>query len=219
VFAGLSEAELGAIAARSGTGRLAASAALMTAGQPGELCYVLLEGTVRVQVEAEDGSWTVLGYLGPGDIIGELSLLDGDARSATVEATEPGAYLWVDRATLAAAIDSSPRFARNLLALLGRRLRQANARILAMATQDVAGRVVAELLGLATAFGEPLEGGAVRINLRITQADLAALTGASREHINRVMKQLQVAGLVQVDARHRITLVDPQKLRRRYHAP
>ena len=216
LFRGLSDVEIGELLGHSGTGKVPPRTQLMSIGQPGDLIYVLLRGTVRVQTEQSDGTVVILGYLGPGDVVGEMGVLESAGRSATVTTTEACRYIWFDRSAFRAALETSPRLAFNLMGVLSRRLRLANDRIQSMARNDVAGRVAHQLLGLADAFGSEEPDGSVRIELRLTQTDLADLVGASREHVNRVLGDLAGVGLVTADAKHRFTVHDPEALERRH---
>ena len=189
---------------------------LMALDQPGETVYFLVDGTVRVQVEHEDGALVVLAFLGAGDTVGEMSLLESASRSATVVTLERCDLLWLDRATFHDCLETMPGLAINCLRALSRRLRIADERIEALATRDVAGRVADQLISFAEHYGEPAPGGGVRVPLRITQADLADIVGASRERVNQVMMDLKRRGLVDVSADHRITVLDKAALARRY---
>jgi CRP-like cAMP-binding protein len=159
----------------------------------------------------------ILGLRGPGEVVGEMSLLDHQARSATVTALEPCSVLWVDRATFGAWLQTVPALNANLLRLLARRLRLAGIHILTLSTLDLYGRVARQLLSLATECGEPLEDGgdAVLIPLRLTQSDLAAMVAATRARVNAVLMYYKRHGVIAVDRSLRITLRDPAALEER----
>ncbi len=121
--------------------RVPTGATLMTAEAPGELAYLILTGTAKVFVEEASGSEVILAVLGPGDLVGELAVIDREARSASVVTLEPAELLWIARADLAEALRTMPQLSLNLLRLFARRLRLANAQVRALATLDVPGRV------------------------------------------------------------------------------
>jgi CRP/FNR family cyclic AMP-dependent transcriptional regulator len=212
LFRGLSAAELARVNALLGRTTFPTGAMIMTATQPGELAYVILDGTLKVSTLEAGGRELTLALLGPGEIVGELALADRSGRSADVTALEPATLVWIDRGSFEALRRDIPAITENLLRLLARRLRLANAQLQAMATLDVHGRVARQLLALADALGEVLPDGGVRIPLRITQSDLAALVGATRVRVNEVLVGFTRRKLIAVDAKHRITVRDRDEL-------
>ena len=121
----------------------------MTAGQPGEVAYLIARGTVKIYVEQADGSDVILAILGPGEIVGELSLVDSFGRSGSVVTLEECALFWIDRAAFQACLQTMPAMTHNLVRILARRLRLANSHIKLLATQDVFGRIAYLLLSFA----------------------------------------------------------------------
>lgn len=186
----------------------------ITADQPGEVVYVILEGTVKIYVTQADGREVILAFLGPGDTVGEMSLVDSSGRSANVVTTEPSRLLWMDRASFQGALRTLSPLANNLVRLLANRLRFANEQIQALCTLDVPGRVARQILAMADRYGSQQAGGEVRIPLRLTQSDLAELVGASRERVNQVIVEFKQKGYISVDPDHRIRVRDRQKLAR-----
>jgi CRP/FNR family cyclic AMP-dependent transcriptional regulator len=186
---------------------------MITADQPGEVVYVLLEGTVKILIEQVDGREVILAFLGPGDTVGEMSLVDSAGRSANVMTMEKCTFLWMDRATFQDLLRNVPEFAQNLVRLLSSRLRMANEQIQSLSSLDVAGRLARQLLAFSERYGEPIDGG-VRVALRLTQTDLAELVGASRERVNQVMVDFRQKGYLTVDSSHHILVHRPQELAR-----
>lgn len=184
----------------------------ITAEQPGEVVYVLLEGTVKIYVTRADGREVILAFLGPGDTVGEMSLVDSAGRSANVVTTEPSRLLWMDRATFQSCLRAMAPLANNLVRLLANRLRFANEQILALCTLDVSGRVARQILAMADRYGSRQAGGEVRIPIRLTQSDLAEIVGASRERVNQVVVELKQRGFISVDPDHRIRVHDRGEL-------
>jgi len=176
---------------------------MITAKQPGEVVYVVLEGTVKILIEQMDGREVILAFLGAGDTVGEMSLVDSSGRSANVMTMEKCTLLWMDRATFQDLLRNVPEFAQNLVKLLAGRLRMANEQIQSLSSLDVAGRLARQILAFAERYGRPDEGG-TRIPLRLTQSDLAELVGASRERVNQVMVEFRQKGYLSVDSTHRI---------------
>lgn len=212
LFRGLSPTELARVNDLLGRTRFPAGAMLLTATQPGELVYVVLEGTLKVSVVEASGQELTLALLGPGEVVGELALADRGARSADVVALEPAVLLWLDRNLFGQLRREMPAVTENLLVLLARRLRLANAQLQAMATLDVRGRVARQLLALAEAHGETRPNGDLYIPLRLTQGDLAGLVGATRVRVNEVLVGFKRRRTLSTDARYRVTIHDREEL-------
>ena len=214
LFQGLSPAELAELNGRLHSQTVQAHTHFITAEQPGEVVYVLLEGTVKIYVTRADGREVILAFLGPGDTVGEMSLVDSAGRSANGVTTEPTRLLWMDRASFQGCLRSIAPLANNLVKLLAHRLRFANEQIQALCTLDVSGRVARQILALADRYGSPETGGEVRIPIRLTQSDLAEIVGASRERVNQVIAELKSGGEIAMDPDHRIRVLDRRALAR-----
>jgi CRP/FNR family cyclic AMP-dependent transcriptional regulator len=197
-----------------------AGAHFITADQPGEMVYVLLEGTVKIYISRADGREVILAFLGPGDTVGEMSLVDSAGRSANVVTTEPSRLIWMDRASFQSCLRTMAPLAANLVRLLSNRLRFANEQIQALCTLDVPGRVARQILALADRYGHPSPGaaaasaGGVKISVRLTQSDLGEVVGASRERVNQAIVEFKQNGYIAVDSDHRIHVLDRQALTR-----
>lgn len=188
---------------------------IITMEQPGEVAYVILEGTVKIHIDTADGSEVILAILGAGEIVGELSVVDSLTRSANVVTMEESAICWIDRPTLWDCIRVIPQINHNLVRILSRRLRLANAQIQSLATLDVYGRVARQILAFAKEYGEQTAGGDTIIPLRLTQTDLAGLIGATRVRVNQVLVDYKHHNYISVDTNHRITVHDQVALSRR----
>jgi CRP/FNR family transcriptional regulator, cyclic AMP receptor protein len=160
---------------------------IITAGQPGSAAYLILAGTLKVHVEQADGSNVILGIHGPGELIGEMSLLDRRECCATVVTLEQSKLCWIDHIALEACLQTMPVLTYNLSRHLSGRLRLAAAHIQAFASLDIFGRVARQLLAFAQEYGEEASNGAILLPLRLTQSDLADMIGASRMRVNRVL--------------------------------
>ena len=212
LFKGLNDRELSRIAGLLHSRHVPAGTNVLMVEQPGEAVYLIESGTVKVHVEQPDGRDVILAILGADDILGEMSVADSLGRSATAITLEDSRLLWMDRAGFQRSLAEMPRLAQNLLRIMSRRLRLANARIQLLAALDVHGRVARQLLAFADEYGEPSGEGAVLIPFRLTQSDLADLVGASRVRVNQVLVDLRERGYVTVDSEHRITVRDAQRL-------
>lgn len=179
--------------------------------QPGEVAYILLSGSVKVHVQQRDGSEVILALLRAGEVVGEMSLVDSLGRSATVETLEETRVLWMDRESFWHCLRTMPAMTYRLVEIVSRRLRLADTHIEALASLSVTGRVARHVLALAREYGEPAPDG-VRVPIPLTQSDLAAMVGASRARVNQSVGTLRRRGLIDVDASHRITVLDVDAL-------
>jgi CRP/FNR family cyclic AMP-dependent transcriptional regulator len=214
LFQGLSAAELAQLNELLRSSIIPAGTHFITAEQPGEVVYVVLDGTVKIYVSREDGREVILAFLGRGDTVGEMGLIDSAGRSANVVTTERSRLLWMDRATFQGCLRTLTPLANNLVRLLSKRLRFANEQIQALCTLDVTGRVARQILALADRYGNLEAGGEVVIPLRLTQSDLGEIVGASRERVNQVIGDFKQRGTIAVEGDHRIRVRNRRDLAR-----
>jgi len=185
---------------------------IVAAEQPGEVVYIILEGTIKISIEQVDGAEVILAILGPGDTVGELSLIDSAGRSANVVTMERSSLVWMDRDTFWESLQKMPVITYELLHVLGDRLRLANEQIQALATLDIYGRVARQILAIAGRYGQVTSDGEIVIPIRLTQSDIASLVGASRERVNQVMVAYKQQNYISIDQNYRITIHDRQAL-------
>lgn len=167
-------------------------------GDEGSACHIIMRGRVRIFVMGEDGRELSMRILGPGEIFGEMALFENLPRSASVEALEHTHTLMVHQDDLIRSLRRSPSLSLALLRSLSARLRYATEEAESLASLTVTERLTWRLERLAELLGRPVPGG-VRIGLPMTQQDLAALIGTSRESINRSLVHLRREGRVRVD--------------------
>ena len=151
--------------------------------------YIMLDGAVRASLVNEDGEELVLAAFNKGDFFGEMSLLDGEPRSATMIAAENAALGILRRETFLRAVKDDPGIAIDLLSAIVRRMRMADGMIESLAFLDVGQRVLKLLVQIARTEGIKDKDGFFRIK-RLTHKELAARTGASREAVSKAMKVL-----------------------------
>jgi len=180
-------------------------------GDQSDACYIVRSGSFRVTREHSDGRAITLATLGPGDIFGELAMLDGEVRSASVEALLDGELLALPAGEVRALLSRHPEITVKLVAALVRRLRTANERISRQSFQTVPSRV-AGVLSQLVAEASPSGEAAGEVTIRMNQADLAQLAGTSRESVSRFLADLDRAGIVK-PGRGRVTVLDPGRLR------
>jgi CRP/FNR family cyclic AMP-dependent transcriptional regulator len=174
---------------------------------------LLISGRVKVSSFSEDGQETVLGFRGAGNVLGELSAIDGGEHSTTVSVVEAGEAMVVPADRFLAALETMPGLALVLLRSIVGRLRDADRKRAEFTAFDVVGRVAHRLVELADDYGEPGEDG-IRIGLPISQRELAGWVGSSREAVNKALQQLHRQGFI-VAERRQITVLDLEGLRGR----
>ncbi|GAA4571996.1 Crp/Fnr family transcriptional regulator [Planotetraspora kaengkrachanensis] len=185
-------------------------ATVMNEGETADWVLVLTSGRVKVSSHTEGGTEVVLALRGPGALLGDMSALDGHPRSGTVTALEP-----VEGIVLRDFPDFLRRHGRVavlLMRLIVGRLRDADRKRVEYGAYDTTVRVATRLVELAERYGEP-EGGGVRVALPLSQDELAAWTGASREAVSKALRTLRDRGLIET-GRLRVVVHDLEELRR-----
>lgn len=181
---------LDAIAERGGVRRYPANSILINEGDTSDSLYIVLNGRLRVYASSESGREVVLAEHGPGEYLGELAL-DGDKRSVSVKTLEATTCCVVPGVQLRRFLAENPEFALHMMEKLIRMVRRLTEQVKSLALQDVYGRIARVLMELSD------EAGAERVvRLKLTQQDIAARVGSSREMVNRVMKELTAGGYV-----------------------
>jgi CRP-like cAMP-binding protein len=212
-LAGLARVELSAL---WNTGRLVnitPGAAICREGEPSTSVFFVVRGSVKLSKVAVSGREVVLELRGPGDVLGEMGVIDGAPRSATAVALDPVELLTVRADRFRALLREQPAVATGLLEVLVHRLRQASARLLELGTADVMARVCTRLTELATTHGTP-SGDAIVIEAGISQQAIADWCGTSRDGVVRALKDLRTAGLVE-SGRGRLLVRDAEAVRNR----
>ena len=148
----------------------------------GTAAYRIEKGLVKISIVAASGAERILAFLGPGAIVGELAVLDGLPRSATVLALRDSELLFVSKAKFEECAAKYPELYAHLLVLLASRLRDTNDVIAAESFLPLRGRVALTLIELAEHFGESVGGGRIMIRQKFGQSDLAAMAGIAREN-------------------------------------
>jgi CRP/FNR family cyclic AMP-dependent transcriptional regulator len=209
----LSEGQVADLRALGRSRRYRAGERLFNERDPGEAVLVLLAGRVKLSCATESGREALLGIRDPGELIGEMSAIDGAPRSASATALEPVEVLALSSAAFVGYLDRTPGVALVLVRMLNRRLRDADRKRIEFLAQDTVGRVCSRLVELAERFGEAGDGG-THIDLAITQEDLAGWTGSSREAVIRALRTLRELGWI-ATRRRGVTLLDVEMLRQR----
>ena len=167
--------------------KLAAGEVLFLAGDPGDGCYRVEQGLLKVSMIAPSGAERILAIVGAGAIVGELSTIDGLPRSASVAAVRDTELTFVSRAAFQAFADGHPEVYRHLVTLLAARLRDTDGVVAAGSFLPLKGRVARALLDLAEAFGQDVGQGRILIRQKVSQSDVAAMAGIARENVSRIL--------------------------------
>ena len=182
---------------------------------PGQVLYVIKEGKVKICLISPEGQEISLVVFGKGDCFGEFAILDNLPRSADAVAIERVECYTLQRSDFHKAIMKNPKIAIQVLEVLSRRLRTTDQMVEDLIFLDVYGRVAKKLLELADAHGVQVDDG-VRIDVRLTQQEIASMVGASRESVNKVMGYFSDKKYISTD-KHRITLHRTTELKRRIY--
>jgi CRP-like cAMP-binding protein len=212
LFAGLPEEERERLGRLLRPRRYARGEVIFLEGDQGTALCLVAEGRIRIQLTGADGREDVITVYGPGDFLGELALLDGEPRSADAIAQDASRVFWLQQEDFAAFLDNHPRAAMMMLASLSRRLRHTTRVVQDATFRDVPARLARVLLDLSR-NGQPAAQG-IRLESRLTQGELAAMVGASRETVNRALRGFEQRGLIGWEA-NRIVIIRPDDLRGR----
>lgn len=205
IFKDLSESDLALIGNLAVEKPVPKGTLIFTEGQTGDSLYLIASGRVKVFIGDEDGREIILKILNVGDFFGEMALIDNQPRSASVATLEPSTFRILSKQAFDICIERAPRIAAIVMQALARRLRDADRKISTLALMDVYGRVANTLLELAI-----LNNGKLVVGEKLSQQDIANMVGASREMVNRILKDLTERGYISVESKT-ITIHD-QKL-------
>jgi CRP/FNR family transcriptional regulator len=209
LFSELSQKELDRIARVAIPRSYPAGTRVFHEGDAGDACYVIRSGSCRVTRQHSDGRAITLANLVAQDIFGELAMLDGELRSASVETLEDTELLALPARDMRALLNDNPEITIKLVVALTRRLRSTNERIARQSFQTVPSRVAGVLSQLVA---EEVPGRGEGVTIRMNQVDLAQLAGTSRESVSRFLAELERAGVVAC-GRGRVTVLMPERLR------
>lgn len=168
------------------------------AEDPGCVMFILKSGSVKISISDRKGHEDILKIIYPYDFFGEMSILDGERRSATVTALEKASALVIERADLIGQIKKYPQIALNMLAVLSRRLRKTDERISNLRFADAYGKVAKVLLDIASEKGVA-EKNRIVFSVKIGQQELADMAGITRETANRILAEFRKRGCINIE--------------------
>ena len=186
---------------------------LFSEGDDGQTLYVIVDGKIKLGTRSSDGRENLLSILGPGEMLGELSLFDVGPRTATATAVTDTRLLALGHDKVIPWITQHPEVALQLLARLAQRLRRTNEVVSDLVFSDVPGRVAKAIIDLGERFGIKKEDG-FYVNHDLTQEELAQLVGASRETVNKALADFAGRGWLRLEARS-VVILDYERLAKR----
>ena len=205
IFWDLNENDLGHIADKMVAKHFENGNYIFLEDSKGEQCFFVLEGSVKVTRLSKDGREVILAMLNEGDFFGEMSLLDGESRSANVIALEKTKVLTLDRNDFIAVVNDYPKIAVQLLKELARRLRKSDRQIASLSLSDAEKRIALCIIRFADEQGV-IQNGKVSIPKTPIQQDIANMAGTSRETVSRALGILEKEDLIERNGRELIIL-------------
>ena len=182
-------------------------------GDEGHALYVIVKGKVKMARTARDGRENLLGLLGVGDMLGELSVFDPGPRLSRAHAVEESVVYELPKAVLDEWLDDHLEMSRHLMRALAQRIRRISNTMADLVFSDVPGRVAKAILDLGHRFGR-MERGHVTVRHGLTQEELAQLVGASRETVNKALADFASRGWIDVHIGS-VEVYEPERLRAR----
>jgi len=213
LFAELDDGQLDRLGECARPRRYARGQIIFAEGDPGTSLCIVASGRIDAVASSPDGKELVLNSFGPGDVFGELALLTGEPRSADAVAREASQVFLLPRDDFLTFLEANPRAAITLLAIVSRKLQRTTQQIHDVSFLDVPARLARALLDLAGA--DPKASGEAP-SFRVTQLELAARIGATRESVNKWLGYFADQGLIEQE-RGRVTILRPRALRQRIY--
>ncbi len=210
-FDGLEPDALDRLAAGMRSRRFRRGEVIFHVGDPGDALFVIVSGEVKISLPSETGDEAILATLRPGDVFGELALLDGAPRSASASALTAAETVILPRERFRELIATETGVRDALLASIAGELRRLTTHVEELHFLDITGRLAARLARLAQEGGTPLPDGSLRLRTNLTQGDLAAMVGCTRQSVNKLLGQFTDDGLIRLE-RDAIVVTDLEGL-------
>ncbi|WP_404383079.1 Crp/Fnr family transcriptional regulator [Caenispirillum salinarum] len=198
------------IAAQAGPRRVEAGKVIFQRGDPGDSMIAVARGQVKISTYSQDGKELVLNIIRTGEVFGEIGLLDGEPRTADAAALVTCDLLVLKRETFLSHLEANPEVTRRLLGILCQRLRRTSAHLEDSLFLEAPARLARALSHLVGAFGIPARAG-VCIDVKLSQQQLGAIVGITRESVNKHLGAWQKAGWIAIRNGY-ITVVDADAL-------
>lgn len=196
-FASMDDAALEQLIGLTQTKLYKARSTIFNQGDEGDSLYVVLSGAVKISTTSTSGKETVLCFLGPGEVLGEIAVLDGDTRTASASVIEEARLMVLHQAAFLGFLESHPKVALHIIRVLCQRLRKTDTFVEEMTTLQAGPRLARALLRLADQYGKPEPAGGIILDIKLSQANLGAHAGLMRENVNRQLKLWEDEGLLE----------------------
>ena len=200
IFSDLKDGDLDIIAEKMVSRNYEKSQMILLEESQGETFFIIVSGAVKVTRVSDDGREVILAILGESDFFGEMSLLDGEGRSANIVANENAEVLTLSRSDFLDCLETYPKIAISLLEELAIRLRKSDQHIESLSLSDSEHRIAITIIRFADELGT-IKNGQVRIKNLPYQQDIANMAGTSRETVSRTLKILEDKKLLQKDGK------------------
>jgi CRP/FNR family cyclic AMP-dependent transcriptional regulator len=198
-FAGLGPAALEQLAASMRSRRFRRGEVIFHVGDPGDALFVIVSGDVKISLPSDDGEEAILATLRAGDVFGELALLDGAPRSASATARSATETVVLPRDRFRELIATEAGVRDALLASIAGELRRLTTHVEELHFLDMTGRLAARLVRLAQDGGTLRADGGIQLMSTLTQGDLAAMVGCTRQSVNKLLGQFTDDGLIRLE--------------------
>ena len=213
LFGELDESSIGKLAERATQRTYSKGQLIFYQGDLAGSLFIMKEGLVKVFVTSEGGDEMLLVTLRPLDTFGELALLDGSERSASAQALEATTVVELNRATFLEVVRSDPNMTEALLRSMGAVLRRLTEQASDLVFLDLHGRVAKLLMHMADENGNVTDDG-IELDLKLTQTDIAAMVGGSRQSINQILRSFEDRGYLELQGKA-VLVKEPNRLRKR----
>lgn len=211
LFASLSQADSIDLSQRFHTKQYDKGQVILHHEDPGHNFFILTRGSVKVTRPLSTGAEAVINILYPGEFFGEMALLDGRPRSASVYALESTEVIVLYRSDFVDFLASHPDAAREIIVVLADRIRRLNDRIEDMMARDLPGRLARRLMEWVRKRGQKAPEG-IKLHVPMTQSEMAGMVGASRQRLNGLLGQWQDKGIIRLGHRHELIILEPARL-------
>jgi CRP-like cAMP-binding protein len=206
VFGALAENDLDRLIVQGGTETYAGGALVFRKGDPADQLLVVLDGRIRLSSAASNGKEVLFDFIGPGRCFGEVALLDGTTRKLDATAVKPSAAFTLGRRAVLACLEAHSEIAVRIIRVLCARLGRAMEMLEDRTQHGLSSRSARTLLRLASEYGDGM-----RIDVKISQSEIAGLVGATRENVNRQLCAWCRSGILAIDEGH-LTILDHRAL-------
>lgn len=203
--------DLARLEAFATTRRIKANQPVFMKGDPASGMMAVLKGRVRISSYSVEGREVVLNVINPGEVFGEIALIDGGERTADASAMEDTEILVLERRDFLPFLERNPELCIKLLKVMCQRLRRTSEQLEDFSFLDLRTRLAKRLLDLVEDHGEEAAGGGLHIALNLSQRVLGAMMGTSREAVNKQLRAWEEEGLIKLK-RGSITILDAGQL-------